>query len=303
MTKLIIRLGYGLLFAIPLMLISYALAYAASDGQASSTVSQQQGQQQECAACHPAVTEAWQGGRHSQAMTDPVFNQAWEAQGKPVECLKCHVTGYDETSGSWQSEGITCLACHPALTANHPAQVGEVNASPDLCGDCHTDTYFEWQVSMHGQKGLKCVNCHDPHATSLKRETSSTLCAACHKGLSSSFTHSQHNAQGLVCIDCHMEPVGDAVGHTRQDHSFFVSLDTCNTCHSNQLHNPGLTQPVKAQVNPVDAMASVEDVSVSGVPRPVSPLGFAILAGLVGIALGINIAPVLERWNRRRGEK
>ena len=54
------------------------------------------------------------------------------------------------------------------------------------------------------------------------------------------------------------------------------------------------------QVNPIDAMASVEDVQVSGMPKPVNPTAFALLAGLVGIALGINIAPYLERWGMRR---
>ena len=27
-------------------------------------------------------------------------------------CLKCHTTGYDETTGKYSEEGVTCEACH-----------------------------------------------------------------------------------------------------------------------------------------------------------------------------------------------
>jgi predicted CXXCH cytochrome family protein len=306
MKKWFKRLGLGFSFAVPLMLITYALTYSIGiqPVYAANPVESMQLQTQElpdCATCHPALVQSWEAGYHSQSMSDPLFKESWEAQGKPVDCLNCHVTGYDEETGTWQSDGITCLACHPTITAKHPAEPIEINHSPDMCGNCHSETYFEWQVSTHGQKGLSCANCHDPHATTLKMETSASLCSTCHKGLSTSYTHSQHNAQGLVCVDCHMESIEkDSGGHLRKDHSFFVSLDTCNRCHANQLHDPGLFQPQAAQVNPVDAMAAVEDVQVSGMPQPVKPTAFALLAGLVGIALGINLAPMLEKWSRRR---
>ncbi len=292
------KIGLGLVFAIPLMLVSFALAHAANG---SFQVQEDQAvQTQDCATCHPALAESWENGHHGQATVDPVFKNSWELQGKPAECLKCHVTGYDEVNGTWESEGITCQACHPSIGDKHPGEAVTVDLSADVCGKCHTETFFEWQVSMHGQKGLKCANCHDAHSTTLKRDASASLCAACHQGLAASFTHSQHDAQGLVCVDCHMEPISAEGGHSRKDHSFFVSLSTCNRCHSNQLHDPGLVKLDQEQVNPIDAMASVEDVQVSGMPKPVNPTAFALLAGLIGIALGINIAPYLERWGKRR---
>lgn len=297
MKNVLKKIAYGLAFAIPLMLLSYALAYAAN-GTVQDLEEKSEGTPA-CATCHPALVESWQSGHHGQATTDPEFKNSWEAQGRPADCLNCHVTGYDEVSGNWESDGITCQACHP-VTENHPGEAVAVDLSPDVCGKCHVETFFEWQVSMHGQKGLRCANCHDAHSTQLKKETSATLCGACHQGLAASFTHSQHDAQGLVCIDCHMEPISAEGGHNRKDHSFFVSLSTCNRCHSNQLHDPGLVSLEQTQVNPVDAMASVEDVQVSGVPKPVNPTAFAILAGLVGIAIGINLAPYLERWGLHR---
>jgi len=308
MSKWIRRLGYGLLFAIPLMLITYALAYA-SEGVSANEVPVQELRMSysliaeglpDCATCHKEVVEAWSGGYHSQALEDPIFNEAWESQGKPGECLECHVTGYDLVSGTWEADGISCIACHPTISEGHPIEPADVNHSPDLCGNCHTDMFFEWQASVHGQKGIACVNCHNPHGNELKMESPEKLCSACHRTLSEEFAHSQHNLQGLTCIDCHMAEMEGDPNHPHKDHSFYVGIKTCNNCHSNQLHNPGLFQPQENNLTAMDAMASVEDIQVSGVPKPVNPTAFAILAGLVGIGIGIAIAPWFENRNRKK---
>jgi predicted CXXCH cytochrome family protein len=172
-----------------------------------------------------------------------------------------------------------------------------------MCGSCHTETHFEWQVSSHRQEGLECIGCHDPHQTSLKAEDSDDLCSSCHSTRAENFSHSAHSRSGLSCADCHLgsteqEP-GD--GHGSQDHSFYVSLSTCTECHAYQLHDPEEVHPPE-EVSPVeenlDAMASVEEVSVISEPKPVSPIGFTTVAGMVGVALGIIIAPWLERWRK-----
>jgi hypothetical protein len=46
-------------------------------------------------------------------------------------------------------------------------------------------------------------------------------------------------------------------------------------------------------------MASVETLSVVATPKPASPLGFAVLAGLIGLAAGVVIAPWLERFQNK----
>jgi hypothetical protein len=88
-------------------------------------------------------------------------------------------------------------------------------------------------------------------------------------------------------------------GHARRDHSFFVNLSTCTDCHKYQMHDPVAVHPQEA-VAPPDSMASVESLSVVATPSPVSPLGFALLAGLVGLAAGVVAAPWLERFQNRK---
>jgi hypothetical protein len=87
--------------------------------------------------------------------------------------------------------------------------------------------------------------------------------------------------------------------HGEKDHSFFVSLDACNGCHVYQMHDPVAVHEVEPTDVPLDPMNSVEASSVLASPKPVSPLGFALLAGLVGLAAGVVLAPWIERFQRR----
>ncbi len=56
---------------------------------------------------------------------------------------------------------------------------------------------------------------------------------------------------------------------------------------------------VKPTAVPVDAMAAVVTAPVSAEPQPVSPVGFAIVAGLIGLAVGMVAAPWLEKVYRK----
>ena len=87
--------------------------------------------------------------------------------------------------------------------------------------------------------------------------------------------------------------------HGEKDHSFFVSLDTCNGCHVYQMHEPVSGYEVEPTEEPLDAMSSAEASSVLASPQPVSPLGYALLAGLVGLAAGVVLAPWIERFQNR----
>ena len=300
MKKIITRLCYGLLFAIPLMLVTFAFAQAQASEKPQTTSSGTL----DCNECHQAFVNAWESGGHGRATSDPVFIQDWESKGKPDECLQCHVTGFDPETGTWEADGITCVACHSPITANHPLAPMSVNTSAELCGSCHTETHFEWQISKHREKGLECSGCHDPHATGLKSSDAGTLCASCHRGRASNFAHTQHSQEGLSCASCHLTHLDQsgAEGHAQVDHSFFVSLSACNNCHSYQMHDPVAVHVDNPTPEPADAMNSGESDEVSREPVPVSPIGFTTLSGLIGVAIGIVLAPWVERTRRGKND-
>jgi predicted CXXCH cytochrome family protein len=294
MLQRIKSLGYGLLFAIPMMMVTFALAQAADAPQGVPET-------KDCATCHPAFHDSWVVGAHGQALDDPAFKTAWQSAGQPEACLQCHVTGYDTITNTWTADGVTCEACHGEISDNHPMEPMKADRTGKVCGDCHSETYFEWQVSSHGEHELGCVGCHDPHATSLKVEDEDTLCASCHQGRSTNFAHTKHSEQGLSCVDCHLSQsiASGEGGHSKRDHTFFVSLEACTGCHVEQMHDADVHQPEVVAEPPVDAMAAVEALPVSAEPIPVSPIGFTVLAGLVGIAFGIVITPWIDRARRK----
>lgn len=300
MNKIILRLLYGLLFALPLMLLTYALAQASSPQQA-----QQPPSALSCPACHETFQTTWEKSKHGTAASDPVFKKSWEDQGKPGACLSCHVTGYNPDTGTWKSDGITCEACHDAATANHPMKPMAADRSAKMCGTCHQETYFEWQASVHRQKGLDCVGCHDPHSTGLIAADTADQCASCHRERASNFAHTQHSKVGLSCADCHLKKLSDPVeGHSRRDHSFNVSLSTCNSCHAYQMHDPAEVHTDNPTPQPVvDTLAAVDNVTVATESKPVNPLGFATLSGVFGLAAGAILAPWIERLLRNRKNK
>lgn len=291
----LLRLVIGLAFAVPAVLVTFALANAKDPAAPVRT--------EECSVCHPNSYDTWREGAHGQAVSDPAFNEAWVAQGSPERCLSCHTTGYNASTGEFVSEGVNCAACHGPVPDDHPDEPMPVNRAATACGNCHTETLFEWQVSQHRQNDLTCAACHDPHATGLKSETPSELCGACHRERAQNFNHTAHSEQGLDCAGCHLAPLEDPVeeGHAARDHSFNVRLSTCNECHSYQMHDPRTVheQGAVPEATPTQSLASIEAMGVTLEPEPVSPVGFAVLAGVIGLGTGVVLTPWLERWYRR----
>jgi len=318
MTSRIERLLIALMFA----LLAAGITLVVASAQEGLVPAEQTSS--DCAVCHTEYQMTWQNGAHGQAGSDPIFLEEWTKQGKPGACLVCHTTGYDPATATYKEAGVTCEACHGPAPADHPKTPMPVDRTTDLCGRCHSDTRFGWQdwkVSTHYQRGMDCATCHDPHSASLKKvagprvsektDEVSQLCINCHKEYSMDFSYTSHHQQGISCVDCHVKHLENTerTAHTVPDHSFNASLASCNTCHAQQMHSPteasnaqGTSAPASAQI-PSD----VQLASVTPEPDPVSPIGFSALAGLIGLAGGMVLAPWLEGWyqrtvNRKRGE-
>jgi predicted CXXCH cytochrome family protein len=302
--RILIALMFALLAAGITLVVASAQDGAPPSAQTTST---------DCAVCHTEFETAWHSGPHGQAGSDPIFLDEWTKQGKPGACLVCHTTGYDPATATFKENGVTCEACHGPAPADHPKTPMPVDRTTDLCGRCHSDTRFGWQdwkVSTHYQRGMDCATCHDPHSAALKtvpgprvEKTSdqvSALCINCHKEHSMNFSYTTHNQRGVSCVDCHVNHLEtvDRTAHTVPDHSFNASLDSCNTCHAQEMHNSGETTNSSQATLPISAEppAEIKLASVTPEPDAVSPIGFSLLAGIIGLAGGMVLAPWLERW-------
>jgi hypothetical protein len=290
-----IRILFGLLMAIVFGVVSYFGVRAGSSYQGEHQAGEA------CQACHPALHLSWQESAHGQALVDPIFQEEWELQDNPRECLICHTTGYDAETNTWIEDGITCQACHGPIPDDHPKEPMPTDRSAELCEKCHSQTVFEWKISMHRQTGLDCVDCHGQHSTTLRADDAAALCASCHRERASNFAHSSHSREELSCPDCHLETLDEdpalVGGHPANDHSFRPKLNACNECHSYQMHDPVEVHSESGMEgigNPDEAEPLRQGISVE--PNPVNPVSFALLSALIGMAAGLLLAPWIQEW-------
>lgn len=253
----------------------------------------------ECTSCHRVIGDHWINSAHGQAATNEEFIAAWDEQGNPPVCMTCHATGYEASSQTWETLGVSCTTCHTPSGESHPDKVMLTDVSSRLCGNCHLETFSQWQDSAHGIDGKTCNQCHNAHTTSLKTEKSEELCVSCHREKVHSFELTDHAANGLTCIDCHLSiSEGDlGEGHGRREHTFEVDLATCTECHGEGLHSPSQITGIDSQ-DQHEGFSSADPAQQeqSTEPEQVSPIGFTVLGLLIGVGFGMVLAPWLEKW-------
>lgn len=114
------------------------------------------------------------------------------------------------------------------------------------------------QSKMH-QRGVTCMNCHEPHSLKLRKE-GNALCTTCHQQAappkaefaslksanydSSAHHFHQEQSEGAQCVNCHMPATTYMQIDPRRDHSFSIPRpdvseqwnipNACNGCHSDQ---------------------------------------------------------------------
>lgn len=317
----------GVLFAAFATAITLVAASAQASGPTATPSPTAPGNADNCASCHKVIHTEWQSSPHGQSMTDPVFVQDWTSQGKPGACLVCHATGYDPATGAIEAQSVSCIVCHSPMPANHPTDPMPTNTSADLCGMCHSDPRFataEWKLSAHFQRNMTCTTCHDQHTASIKvvsgapaGDDGSALCENCHKDAMQNFPVSKHAQAGVTCVNCHLgfsagnqsTNLADFVSvHKAPDHSFIPTLDTCNQCHSTQMHSLGKAvwaAAIKAEVaggtpTPQPTAVVTPIPPATNTPAAANPFAFgAVLFGVLGVAGGVVVEPWLGRAYRK----
>lgn len=261
-----------------------------------------------CGSCHSETQEAWHGGAHGLASYDSLFVDAWAKQGQPGACLVCHVTGYDPASGTWKQDGVSCESCHGPANENHPSEAMPIQNPAELCGQCHSEARFgweEWESSSHYARSMTCTVCHDPHTAALKvvegheDEGPSALCLNCHREYTMTFSYSIHMVAGVSCVDCHLRHYGEQADrdvHTMPDHSFTANLESCNTCHAEEMHTG--SEEASTEIPVAEISSTKNEIGadhLTAQPSRISPYGYAGLAGMLGLAGGMILSPWLEK--------
>jgi hypothetical protein len=151
---------------------------------------------------------------------------------------------------------------------------------------------------------MACVNCHNPHTNTVKEENVGTLCQTCHTDEANNFTMTAHAEEGLLCTNSHLRVSGTPLGqgHAQRSHTFIVDLETCNECHSKDMHYPSDNGGNSGLgINDSDAGGSAPPFrpntpAVELNPSPISPINLAVLTAVLGLAFGFVGSPLFERW-------
>jgi predicted CXXCH cytochrome family protein len=100
-------------------------------------------------------------------------------------------------------------------------------------------------MSRMAQEGVRCRDCHEPHAGGLKAP-GNALCLSCHDQALAAEAHTHHAAgsPGAACVGCHMPPLVLMERDVRRDHRLTVpdparaaaigARDACTTCHTSE---------------------------------------------------------------------
>jgi len=290
----------------------------------------------DCAECHPDVGDAWSASPHAHAFDAPEFRERWVSLGEPGECLACHTTGYQATSGAYAAEGVTCAGCHDVadeeIVGQHPPAVSPVKADTEYCGSCHPNTHGEWRLTGHSAAGVGCTDCHNPHSQKALFENPDDLCVNCHKDDLGEHQGDLHIEKGIGCVDCHaltLPPEEDPVdGLVPTGHGFTITAATCGACHTDTMKIgcplPGYEAGAKAvaagQTEPVTTTLTAESGALPGgmetaglpVEQQIQALEAALAStrrstlfqgGIIGLVLGGTTAYFMAHNAARRQEE
>jgi predicted CXXCH cytochrome family protein len=278
-----------------------------------------------CSECHLDVTGAWTASPHAHAFNDPNFQEGWQGNGQPGECLLCHTTGYQAGTGSYLAEGVTCEGCHGPASSAHPPAAAPLKADTEYCGTCHIPTLSEWRLTGHGAAGVGCMDCHDPHSQKALFAVADDMCLNCHKEEMGDYLENLHHQKDIGCVDCHAlvippeTPPQDGLVPT--GHQFTITTQTCIACHTDTLHAgfslPGYengasadppeqavpeSSPPTASADAVEAISAEQQVQMLEAALANRSLVELFQGGLVGLALGGTTAWLIAHNRSARRE-
>ena len=266
----------GLIVGVMAMSLFTGLAYASPPAQ-SDDPPEKYLSDSDCQECHLAVEDNWSHSPHAHAYDDPVFQEQWVGLGSPDNCLACHTTNFLASSGEYDTEGVSCQACHGVATEAHPGEIVPTKADTDYCGSCHTTTLSEWRKTGHATADVGCMDCHDPHSQKALFENPDDLCINCHQEGMGDYLNDLHVQKDIGCVDCHAlvippeTPPEDGIVPT--GHAFSISPQTCVACHTDALHAgftlPGYENGATATFHAENGSEESEEGSKEG-PQPLT---------------------------------
>lgn len=212
-----------------------------------------------CATCHQSQYNSWAESYHNNAglinITSTNTTDIRYYWVSPAElhngstrvmnqtdfssCASCHVTGYDEATGTWpnwnssdpedaaQFLGVQCEVCHGPFQDDHwDTDVDMLTSySAEICASCHRQP-DDWALSGHSQS-LIVLQTSDHASDSCLR------CMSTQGSLGLNVTLDDPDLEPISCVACH-DP------HDAENEFQLIQEDplaTCQQCHDAPDHH------------------------------------------------------------------
>ena len=204
------------------------------------------------------------------------------------------------------------------MTEDHPDNVKKLlPVTSETCQSCHSITYGEWRISAHGQKNIRCFDCHKMHEMNLREEDRDQMCGTCHTERLKDFSHATHHLKGVQCITCHMPQVMGAglkiKGTGARGHTFSVGAETCANCHKEMVHSRSDIATLEGEVERLKGISpEALQKQVKEQRQELDQLHMALRANrrvfsvivVVAFCLGLAIEyAVMHRFQRKRSRE
>ena len=88
---------------------------------------------QTCRDCHLDIADSWSNSSHAHAYDDTNFQNQWRGLGEP-NCLLCHTTNFQATSGQYDAQGVSCEACHGKVNRTTPQRRFQFGQTQNIVG-------------------------------------------------------------------------------------------------------------------------------------------------------------------------
>ena len=176
-----------------------------------------------------------------------------------ISCESCHLGGRAHAEGA--PIHLVPIGAEPRPGAPVPTTFADERRDPDVvnavCAQCHSgpSPHFPDGAATRNSsealdllagscRGIRCVDCHDPHRADARLDTARSLaaCTRCHDALAepvAARAHAGHD--GVSCLDCHMPQVTMGIDRVVRTHRISSPGDArmlraaapnaCNLCH------------------------------------------------------------------------
>jgi DmsE family decaheme c-type cytochrome len=183
----------------------------------------------------------WESKNYSQFLEIPGAERLGSEQ-----CRACHEAGYKSVHNTTHGlQKLECEDCHGNgslhIASSDNKQIIKfrektAEQANGVCLSCHAknEALLNWQSGTHARQDVKCIDCHQVHATETKLASfreKNTKCESCHhqEAAQSNLPYHHPVREGkMACADCHDPHGGTAANNLRADNI----NQLCFQCHT-----------------------------------------------------------------------